>query len=267
MTTNAGKRTPATTRPPTTTGSFQPTRPPLETASTRPVSPATNVVTPAASSPRTESGLESSRSTTAPQAAAARPSGTLNQKTHCQEMDTSAPPSTGPSTRPIAATIVFVPMASPSWRLGKGVGDQRGGVREQERGADALEDAPHDQLRAVAREARAQRGQREGQEAAEVGLLAAEEIREPAGGEHEDRRGDHVGEDHPHEAEQARVERALEVGQGDDQRAGVRGREQHPDARAGERPPLVVRVAGVDAGAPAPGVFGRSGRNAHSCKS
>ena len=60
----------------------------------------------------------SSFSTIAPQAAAASPSGTLNQNTHCHEIETSAPPSTGPSTRPIAATIVLVPIARPSWRFG-----------------------------------------------------------------------------------------------------------------------------------------------------
>jgi hypothetical protein len=43
----------------------------------------------------------------------------LNQKTQCQEMATSAPPSTGPITRPIAATIVLVPIASPSCSFGK----------------------------------------------------------------------------------------------------------------------------------------------------
>src|SRR3954468_12004083 len=45
--------------------------------------------------------------------------GTLNQNTQCQEMGTSAPPSTGPITTPTAATIVFVPMASPSCSRGK----------------------------------------------------------------------------------------------------------------------------------------------------
>src|SRR6476619_8067523 len=44
--------------------------------------------------------------------------GTLNQNTQCHEMATSAPPSTGPITRPTAATIVFVPIARPSCSLG-----------------------------------------------------------------------------------------------------------------------------------------------------
>jgi hypothetical protein len=44
--------------------------------------------------------------------------GTLNQNTQCQEIETSAPPSTGPMTRPTAATIVFVPIARPSCSRG-----------------------------------------------------------------------------------------------------------------------------------------------------
>ena len=43
----------------------------------------------------------------------------MNQKTHGHAIATSAPPSTGPITSPIAATIVFVPIASPSSFLGK----------------------------------------------------------------------------------------------------------------------------------------------------
>ena len=52
----------------------------------------------------------------------------------------------------------------------EGVRDQRGGVGEQERGADALDDAPQDQLGAALREARAQRREREHDDAADVGL-------------------------------------------------------------------------------------------------
>jgi hypothetical protein len=42
----------------------------------------------------------------------------LNQNTQCQEISTSAPPRTGPMTSPTAATIVFVPIARPSWPRG-----------------------------------------------------------------------------------------------------------------------------------------------------
>ena len=43
----------------------------------------------------------------------------MNQNTHCQEIATSAPPSTGPMTRPTAAIITLVPMARPSCSRGK----------------------------------------------------------------------------------------------------------------------------------------------------
>ena len=67
--------------------------------------------------PRRVSGVASSRRITAPHAAAASASGTLNQNTHSHRMETSTPPSTGPSTRPTAATMVLVPSARPSsWR-------------------------------------------------------------------------------------------------------------------------------------------------------
>ena len=89
-----------------------------------------------------------------PRAPPASASGTLNQNTQCQEIATSAPPSTGPSTSPTAATIVFVPIARPSCSLRERVGDERGGVGEQERAADALQDPPQDQLGAVGRRSR-----------------------------------------------------------------------------------------------------------------
>ena len=58
-------------------------------------------------------------STSAPQTVPMTPSGTLNQNTHSQPNPTSHPPSTGPITRPTAATIVFVPIARPSFSRGK----------------------------------------------------------------------------------------------------------------------------------------------------
>ena len=60
-------------------------------------------------------------------------------------------------------------------------------------------------------------------------------------------RGDEIRENHPHQREQTRVERALEVGEGDDQGPRVGGGKQHSQTRAGEGPPLVVLVAGGDA--------------------
>ena len=129
------------------------------------------------------------------------------------------------------------------------VGHEGGRIGEDRGAADALQDPPEDQLRAVGREAGAERGGREDREADDVGLLAAEEVRQPPGREDEHGRGDHVGEDHPDELQQRRVEAALEVGQRDDQRARVDGRQQHAEAGDGQRPPLVVLVVGGDADA------------------
>ena len=186
------------------------------------------------------------------------PNGKLNQKTHGHEIATSAPPSTGPITRPTAATIRVRPHREPELVLRERVGDERGRVREQEGAADALGDAPQDQLHAVGGEAGAQRGEAEHDEAGHVGALAAEQVGQAAGAEHQHRRGDHVREDHPHECQQAGVQLALEVGQGDDERARVDRGQEHPQARARQHPPPVVLVTGVDAGSP-PAGLGRCG--------
>ena len=47
------------------------------------------------------------------------PSGTLNQKTHCQLSEVSHPPSTGPTAVPTATTVPLMPSARPSSRRGK----------------------------------------------------------------------------------------------------------------------------------------------------
>ncbi len=136
----------------------------------------------------------------------------------------------------------------PELLLGERVGDQRGGVGEQERRADALQHPPQDQLGAVGGEAGAERGEGEQHEAGDVGPLAPEQVAQPAGHQHQHGCRDQVGEDHPHQRQQARVQRALEVRQRDDQRARVGGREQHPEARARQRPPAVVLVAAGPSG-------------------
>ncbi len=76
------------------------------------------VAVPSRSSPRSSLWPDISCSTSQAHAEPSRPRGTLNQNTQCHEYATSAPPSTGPITRPTAAIITFVPIASPSWRFG-----------------------------------------------------------------------------------------------------------------------------------------------------
>ena len=246
MSTNSGSSTTPAIRPPITTGSFQPLIPPLETPSVSPVRPATNVV----GAEDVEPAVGVAPGELVEHAVA--PGGAEQRERHVEpehpvprDRDERAAEHR-PEHEPDRGDHRVRPHREPELLARERVGDERGGVGEQERGADALEDPPQDQLGAVLGEAGAQRGEREDDEAADVGLLAAEEVGEPARGEHEHGRGDHVGEDHPHEAEQRRVERALEVGQGDDQRARVDGRQQHAQAGAGERPPLVVGVLRVD---------------------
>ena len=127
----------------------------------------------------------------------------------------------------------------------EGVCHERGGVCEQECRADSLQHAPQDQDGAVGREPGAQRGEREHQESAHVCALAPEQVAEASGGQHQHGGGDEVGEDYPDERQQARVQRALEIGQRDDQRPGVGRGEQHAQARTRQRPPLVALVAGL----------------------
>ena len=116
--TNAGSSKAATTNDQITSGSFHAVIPPREIPSTSPVRPSTKATVPGRSSPRTASGRASSRNTNPPHNAPSSPNGTLNQNTHGHEIDTSAPPRTGPKTSPTAATIVFVPIATPSCERG-----------------------------------------------------------------------------------------------------------------------------------------------------
>ena len=136
----------------------------------------------------------------------------------------------------------------------EGVGDEGGAVGEDEGAADSLQDPPEDQLGAVGGESGAERGGGEDQEGGDEGGLAAEEVGEATGGEDQHGRGDHVGEDHPDQGQEARPERPLEVRQGDDQRPRVGGHQQHAEAGAGQGPPLVVVVVGADARAAAESV-------------
>ena len=184
-----------------------------------------------------------------PRAPPASASGTLNQKTHCQEIADQGAAEDRADHEADRGDHRVGPHRQAELLLGEGVGDQGGPVGEDEGAADPLDDPPEDQLGAVGGEAGAERGGGEDQEGADEGGLAAEEVGEAAGGEDQHGRGDHVGEDHPDQFQQAGAERALEVRQGDDQRPRVGRDEQHPEAGAGERPPLVVLVVGGDPGA------------------
>ena len=131
------------------------------------------------------------------------PSGTLNQNTQCHEIAMSAPPSTGPITSPTAAIIVFVPIASPSSFFGNA--SVTSAAAFAKRNAPPTPCTMRQRISCVPLPEKpgAERGGREEHEAEHVGVLAAEEVGEPAGGQDEHGRDDHVDEDHPHELQQA----------------------------------------------------------------
>ena len=93
-----------------------------------------------------------------PRAPPASASGTLNQKTQCQEIATRAPPSTGPMHEPDRGDHRVRAHRQAELLAREGVGDQGGAVGEDEGAADPLQDPPEDQLGAVGGEAGAERG-------------------------------------------------------------------------------------------------------------
>ena len=244
MTTNSGSSTIAATKPPITSGSFQPVSAPLDRASTSPLSPMTNAAVPGRSSPRSFPRPDISFE----DEPGPRRSGEAERDVEPED------PAPGdeheraaehrPDHQPDRGDHRVRPHRQPELVLREGVGDERGGVREQEGGAETLHHPPEDQLRAAAGEPGAERRERERDEAEHVGVLPPEQVGQPSRREHEDGRDDHVDEDHPDELEQRRVQAPLEVGERDDQRPRVDGRQEHPERRAGQDPPLeVVAVA------------------------
>ena len=145
------------------------------------------------------------------------------------------------------------PEREPALVGGERVGEDRGGVGEQERGADALHDAEDDQpvgartpVQPVDRQEERRDGEHE--EAERVHAHAPVQVAEPAEADDEDARHDEEAEDHPEEVEAvARGERvepdaAEDVGHRDEHDRGVDRREQHREGGVRERDPLVAVV-------------------------
>jgi hypothetical protein len=103
--------------------------------------------------------------------------------------------------------------------LRKSVRYQCGGVGKEERRTYPLQYPPADQLGRAGREARAEGGQGKHEKAGHVRLLAPEQVAQASCHQDEHGGGDQVGEDHPYQREQARVQGPLEARQGDDQGA------------------------------------------------
>ena len=160
----APRRRPA---PPITTGSFQPEMPPLETPSTSPVSPATKTAVPSRSSPRTGSRLASSRRTSAPQSAPSEAERHVEPEDPVPRDRDQRAAEHRPEHEADRGDHRVRAHREAELLAREGVGDERGGVGEQERAADALEDPPQDQLacrrprsRRRARRARRRRSRR-----------------------------------------------------------------------------------------------------------
>ena len=150
-------------------GRPSPTGRPCETASTRPVSPTTKVAVPAQVEPAPRVGRGQLAQDQRAPGRAGEAERHVEPEHPLPRIATSAPPSTGPRTRPIAATIVLVPIARPSCSRGKASVTSAAALANRNARADPLQDPPQDQLRAVGREARAERGGGERDEAPDVG--------------------------------------------------------------------------------------------------
>ena len=217
---------------------FHPVKPPFDSARTNPVNPTTNVDVPSRSSPRSWSRPEISCSTRYAHAEPIRPKRDVEPEDPRPVDRDERAAEYRPDDEPDRGDHRVRPHREAELLLRERVGDERGRVREQERAADALQDAPEDELRPAAGEAGAERRRREDEKAEHVRVLAAEQVGEPSRRQHEDGRDDHVDEDDPDELQQRRVQAALEVRERDDERARVDGGEQHPQAGAREHPPL-----------------------------
>ncbi len=137
------------------------------------------------------------------------PTGMLMKKIHSQpKASTSTPPRSGPTS---VATPAVAPQSAIAWPR-RSEGKMRVMIAivcgRDHRGAEALEDASHDQHLDGARQAAPQRGQREHRQAEQVEVLRAEPVPEPTRDQHRHGVRQQVGAGHPHHV----VHVGLEVG-------------------------------------------------------
>ena len=146
ITTHSGSSTAAAARPAITTTLFQPLMPPFETPSTRPVKPTTKVQGPEHVEAADLVGLgQLAQDHRAPRRSGkgerdVEPEHPVPGDRHqCSAQH-------GPEHEPDGSDHRVRPHRQAELLAGKGVGHQRGGVGEQERRADSLQDPPQDQL-------------------------------------------------------------------------------------------------------------------------
>ena len=159
------------------------------------------------------------------------PIGTLTQKMNCQlRPSTIAPPTSGPSAMARPAIAPHAPSARPR-RFRHGVGEDREGQGEDDRGAEALEGPGEDEGVAGRGERRERRRSGEQGDADGEHPLAPEPVAERGAGQQEDREGQRVGVDGPLELGQRGAQGVLDHRQRRDHDEVVeRGHEQRDRA-------------------------------------
>ncbi len=126
------------------------------------------------------------------------PTGTLMKKIHSQpRLSTRTPPRIGPTRVAMPAVAPHRPMAGAAAARREDAGDDRHGLRRHQRGAQALQDAGHDQRFDVAGEPAPQRGEGKDHQAGEVELLGPEPVTQPARDQQGNRIRQEIGAGHP----------------------------------------------------------------------
>ncbi len=139
--------------------------------------------------------------------------------------------------------------------LGERVGDDRRGIGQQERRADALDDAEDDQVGRTLAAAQPvdrqhQRGDRVDHEAGVVHSHAAVHVAETPQADDQHAGDDKESEDHPQQVEAVRRRQRVQMdpaedrGHRDQRDRRVQRGEQNPEGHVGERDPLVAVAGG-----------------------
>ena len=153
---------------------------------------------------------------------------------------------------PLMPAMLLTPRARPRWSGGEGVGQDGGGIGDQERCADALDDPADDQPIRADRSGERIDGQHQRRRGVDdkpevVHLHPAEHVAEPAETDDQHTADDQEAEDHPEQIERvARLKRiqadaAKDVGHRDQHDRRVDRRQHHADRGVGQRQPLVAR--------------------------
>ena len=169
------------------------------------------------------------------------PKGTLTKKMRRHPPAASSrPPTVGPIASPRACAAPCNPMARPSAPTRHHEHDDGQAVRLQHGGPDGLQRTKAAQRREVGREPAQNRRKREDDEAIDVEELAAPHVREASDGGHRGHQDEQVGEAHPRDGTDRRVEGVLEGGKGDGHDGRVELAHECADTHGGDGEPVGV---------------------------